>query len=459
MRELLRPGGFRTLLIGQGVSSFGDWMGTVALMALVLQLTGSSTAVAGILVLRLLPAAVAGPLAARVAYRVDRRTTMLSMDLVRIGMVALVPLIATVWWVYMWAFLLEVASIVFLPARDAAIPDLVGKDDLESANALVLGSSYGCIPLGAGGFVLIAVVTGALGLGGRLALAPVFWIDAATFAFSYFMIRRISLPGVAVAGEGDAADELGSGFIGAFRIRLVRAVLVPTAAAAIGVGVLFSTGIVFVRDTLAASNAEFAGLIAFFGVGAGLGIVALQRTKMSDFMAVNLAVGLQGVTIGLMSFAPGILVADLGAVLFGAAAAAALTAGMSVVQRELDGRERVLAFTAFHVVIRGGLSLAAIGAGIATDLLGSVTWPVIGTLEPSRMVLMGAGAVVLAGALALIPLRHEEEQGLEPLADHPHPHPPVRASEPAAPEVPVRDGRVDGREPRSALRARRGPSR
>jgi hypothetical protein len=43
----------------------------------------------------------------------------------------------------------------------------------------------------------------------------------------------------------------------------------------------------------------------------------------------------------------------------------------------------------------------------------------MGVLEPSRMVLLGAGAVVLAGAFALIPLRREEEQGLEPLADQP----------------------------------------
>src|SRR6266536_726252 len=60
-----RPGRvYRDLVIGQAVSSFGDWMGTVALMALVLDLTGSATAVGGILVLRLLPAGFAGPIAA-----------------------------------------------------------------------------------------------------------------------------------------------------------------------------------------------------------------------------------------------------------------------------------------------------------------------------------------------------------------------------------------------------------
>ena len=62
-RGPLRRSGFRYLLVGQGVSALGDWMGTIAFMALALELTGSPTAVGGILTLRLLPAAIGGPLA------------------------------------------------------------------------------------------------------------------------------------------------------------------------------------------------------------------------------------------------------------------------------------------------------------------------------------------------------------------------------------------------------------
>ena len=47
--DLTRRPGFRDLLFGQATSSLGDWMATVAFMALVLQLTGSPTAVGGIL--------------------------------------------------------------------------------------------------------------------------------------------------------------------------------------------------------------------------------------------------------------------------------------------------------------------------------------------------------------------------------------------------------------------------
>ena len=74
---------FRRLLVGQWLSALGDWTATVALVALALELSGSAAAVSGVLVLRLAPGVVAGPLAARVAGRWDRRRTMLAMDAVR----------------------------------------------------------------------------------------------------------------------------------------------------------------------------------------------------------------------------------------------------------------------------------------------------------------------------------------------------------------------------------------
>jgi hypothetical protein len=81
--------------------------------------------------------------------------------------------------------------------------------------------------------------------------------------------------------------------------------------------------------------------------------------------------------------------------LFGAGAAYALSAGMGAIQSRLDGRQRVLAFAAFHVVLRVGLGMSAIAAGIAGDLLAEVRWPLLGTLEPSRVVLLCAGIVVM----------------------------------------------------------------
>jgi hypothetical protein len=90
--------------------------------------------------------------------------------------------------------------------------------------------------------------------------------------------------------------------------------------------------------------------------------------------------------------------------MFGAGAAYALSAVMGAIQSRLDGQSRVLAFTAFHVVLRVALALSAIGAGIAGDVLAEVRWPLVGTLESSRVVLLCAGLfVVLSSLLVRLP--------------------------------------------------------
>ncbi len=392
MRSLLERPGFRLLLAGQTASSVGDWMATIGLMVLVQRLTESSTAVGGVLVLRLLPAGLAGPLVARSVRRWDRRQTMLAMDLVRAGLIAAVPLVRALWWVYLCAFLVELASLVFLPARDASVPELAGDDDLTLANGLVLGSSYGTIPVGAAAFAAVAAIPlledG--GVAGR-PLALAFWVDAATYLVSFVLLRRIT----GLAGTGDAAgdgpggasaDEVPAGFRSAFRIPLVRAIVPAALTVAMGLGSLFSVGVVFVRDVLDASDAQFGVLIALFGVGAVVGVALLRRVENS-LRTVRAAVFVQGAWIAGMSAAPGVGFAFLGAVGFGAATAVTLAAGMSLLQARLGGQARVLAFSAFHVVIRGGLSVAALGAGVATD-----------TLDAVRPVLFGSGVVVMASA-------------------------------------------------------------
>ena len=389
--DLVRRRGFRDLLVGQGVSALGDWMGTIAFMALALRLTGSPTAVGGILTLRLLPAVIGGPLAARAVRTWDRRNTMLLMDVARAALIALVPLIRALWWIYVLAFLIEIASIVFLPARDASIPELVDEVDLPVANGLVLGSSYGTIPLGAAAFAIVAALPHSSLFGRPFAL--VFWIDAATFLVSFLYISRLTMLAAPSTRPG-AEDEVS--FREAFRIPLVRAVMPATAAVALGLGALFSLGIVFVREVLDATDAEFGVLIALFGVGAVGGLAVLQIRRGHDPISeTRLGVAAIGLVVAVFSLAGSLALAFVGAAAFGAAAAYTLASGMGALQAKLEGPQRVLAFAAFHVVIRIALGVAAVGAGLAGELISAVQWPIVGDLEPSRVVLLCSGIVIL----------------------------------------------------------------
>jgi MFS family permease len=74
---------FRLLYIGQTISQLGDWFNAVAVYALLLDLTGSATAVAWMMIVQFLPVAVFGPLAGVIVDRVNRRRLMIVTDLLR----------------------------------------------------------------------------------------------------------------------------------------------------------------------------------------------------------------------------------------------------------------------------------------------------------------------------------------------------------------------------------------
>ena len=401
---------FRRLLVGQGASALGDWMGTFALMALVDHLSDSAAAVGGILAFRLIPAALGGTLAAKLVGRWDRRRTMITMDLLRAGMIAVVPFVQELWWVYLWALALEAPSVVFLASRDSSIPDLVDESDLPLANAAMMGSSYGNIPLGAGLFALFAALPLDDGWLGSHPYALVFWIDALTFGVSAFFIARAlglrgrrtspgEIPESAAVSDGDISVSP-SRLRDAWSVPLVRRVLPATAAAAIGLGALFSLGIKLVREELNASDIEYGVLIVLFGAGAGIGLALTHKSRHVDLLVLTRRGALvMGALVALMSQSPAVWLTFLGAAGFGAGATVALTSGMSALQSRIpQEEERVLAFSAFHVVIRIGLGAAALGAGAVGDGLNGAGLP--GT----RSVLLASGLLVLASAATVRPI-------------------------------------------------------
>ena len=433
VKELLALPDFRRMLIGQTVSALGDWMGTIALMMLVLRISGSTTAVGGVLVLQLLPSAVAAPVVARLISRVDRRQVMLACDAIRAVVVLLLPLIWMIGWVYVWAFVLQVVALAFLPARDAATPVLAGvpagdhshdkEARLSAANALILATNYGAIPFGAGAFALIVTVGDAVGLppAGQFLLA--FWIDALTYLASYAAIRGIGDLGHRLfrqPAEMAQAPDVDAGGHAAptrpenretLRLREVlkypvaRTVVQATLVAALGLGALFSLGAVFVDRTVGAGPVGFGALVAMFGVGAATGLAASRLLSGRARAAqLRVAVALQGAMIVSMTIVAILPLTLVGAAVFGAAVTSALINAIGLLQDSLTGAERDLALSAFHLVLRGGLALSALLAGAAADLVSDLPIPGFGLLRPEQIVLLGAGAIVVLSGFALRPV-------------------------------------------------------
>jgi len=149
---------FRRLWLGNLISLLGDWFNTIALYTLVSELTGSPFALGGVFLTKLLPWALASPLAGLLVDRFDRRRLMIGADLVRAVIVLGFLLIdepGEVYLVYVLTTLQVVVTAVFQPAKSASIPNIVRTDELLTANALMSATWSVMLALGAasGGLV------------------------------------------------------------------------------------------------------------------------------------------------------------------------------------------------------------------------------------------------------------------------------------------------------------------
>ena len=131
---------FRFLWLGQVVSQLGDWFNAIAVYALLLDVTGSATAVATMMVVQQLPNAFLGPWAGAFVDRFDRRRVMIVADVCRAVIVLgllFVDSASAIWLAYVIVGGAVLATSFFEPARSAILPSLVSRDELLPANSLV----------------------------------------------------------------------------------------------------------------------------------------------------------------------------------------------------------------------------------------------------------------------------------------------------------------------------------
>jgi MFS family permease len=142
---------YRSLWLGQTVSEIGDHFNTIAVLSLSLRITGAAFGVGMVMIARIVPAILAGPVAGVVLDRLDRRRVMLSSDLLRAAVaLAHVALIAypRPWLMYVLSGLLMFASPFFTAGRSAILPKIASRDELHTANALTQTTSWLTLTIG-----------------------------------------------------------------------------------------------------------------------------------------------------------------------------------------------------------------------------------------------------------------------------------------------------------------------
>src|SRR6059058_3951620 len=179
-RELLKSKDFAWLWTGQVISQVGDGVSKVALLWFVYNLTGSALKMTIIGILQTVPPLFLGPLAGVFLDRVPKRMAMIVIDLTRVVLLSLIPILYTMGmltlaWLYALVFLIALVSMAFSPALNAAIPLIAKREQLMTANALMQSSATIGQLLGPGiSGILIAL----------MGPQNVLYINAATFLIS-----------------------------------------------------------------------------------------------------------------------------------------------------------------------------------------------------------------------------------------------------------------------------------
>ncbi|PBC37060.1 MFS transporter [Rhodococcus sp. ACS1] len=159
----LRTTNFRRYITGQTISQAGKWMQTIAQSWLVLELSGSATAIGAVMALQTVPMLLVAPYGGVVADRVDKRRLMIALQTL-MGVQALVLGILTVtgtvhlWQVYVLALVLGLNQCFETPTRQSFLLEMVGADRLRNAVSLqsVLTSTARMVGPAVAGLVIAA---------------------------------------------------------------------------------------------------------------------------------------------------------------------------------------------------------------------------------------------------------------------------------------------------------------
>ncbi|CAN5280713.1 MFS transporter [soil metagenome] len=172
---------------GQTISNLGSSFTQWAVPLLVYQLTHSAVNLGIATAATFLPFLLFGLPIGAWMDRIDRKKVMIALDWINVVVIMSIPIVAelghlTVWWIYGVTFIQSTIFIAFSAGEFAAIPSLVGTDDLVTANGRIQ-ATYSA-----------AQVLGPLLAGASLSLLPLTWVmafDAASFGVSAILLSMI----------------------------------------------------------------------------------------------------------------------------------------------------------------------------------------------------------------------------------------------------------------------------
>jgi dTMP kinase len=365
-RSVLAIPAFRKLWNSMVFSSLGDWLGLLATTALAAQLSGGSYAtanfaIAGVFIARLLPAVFLGPIAGVIADRFDRRKLMVTADIFRAALYISIPIVNTYFWLYAAMILVECLTLFWSPAKEATVPNLVGKDKLESANQASLLAAYGTAPVAAILFSLLTLFASAIeslfpfSIGDSVDIA--LYANAATFAFAAFTIWGLKeIPKGAAANktkDENVWKSLHDGWKSVSETKLIRGLVVGMIGAFSAAGAVIGLARTFVGD-LGGGDAAYGVLFGAVFTGLAIGIAFGPKifAQFSRRRLFGASLTTAGFFLVLLALIPNLVLAVFTVIFLGAFSGITWVTGFTMLGMEVQDEVRGRTFAFVQSLIR-----------------------------------------------------------------------------------------------------------
>ena len=260
-------------LASVGIANISGWIYLLAINLMVLEMTGSALAIAGLYMIKPISHMIVGLWAGSIIDRVSLKHLMIALDGLRALLILTIPFLDSLWIIYAVVLFIQMAGAIFEPASFTYMTLLLPENDRKRFNAWL---SF----VHSGAFVIGPALAGGLFMTGSLNQA--LFVNTAAFLISagLTILLPVKTNSIAAKNTGITLLDIRSDMhlVWTFSKRalpfvaiymLFQGTMLMTAA-------IDSTEVAFAKEVLLLSDAQYGSLVSVAGIGFLMGAVSIN---------------------------------------------------------------------------------------------------------------------------------------------------------------------------------------
>ncbi|TKD72392.1 MFS transporter [Pseudalkalibacillus hwajinpoensis] len=301
------------LLFGIGISNIGGWIYHIALNLIILDRTGSALAVIGLYLLKPLAILFTNGWSGTLIDRMNKRRLMIGLTIFEATLITCLPFIQSIWILYGFVFVINMASSVFHPTSMTYITKLIPVNErkrFNSIRSLVDSGAFVIGPAVAGLLFMIGTPTDAIFINAAAVLLAGFLFFLLPDVEKEWITRVTSTP----LSLATLKEDWRVVYHFSRRSRYVILIYSLFSAVTVMTWGVDSLEAAFAIEVLLLTNTEYGFLVSVAGAGILIGAIinALVVKKVSDSWLIGIGATILACGYLVFTFSSSFTIASIG---------------------------------------------------------------------------------------------------------------------------------------------------